>query len=387
MNATITNIKDNVDLIEIDGKKIYLVGTAHVSQSSVDLATQTIEEYKPAVVAIELCSPRYESINDPERWKKTDISKVIRSGRSGVLIAQLILAAFQKKIGAHLNVQPGAEMLAAAKAGKAAGSEIALVDREIRITMKRIWGALGLRAMYRLLHTGLTALLDDPKISSEEIEKIKSKESLEKLLKEFTVMFPEIQTALIDERDRYMAAKLRDIDAPTIVAVIGAGHTPGIKNWINKPIDLAELEVLPPPRLIGKLFVWGIPALVTSFIVYGFFAHGGVSSGQMIWSWVWISGLSAAFGSIITLAHPLSILTALVTAPFTSFHAGIFAGLVEAWVRKPQVTDLQSITTDILSVRGVFRNRVLRVLLILIVTKITAAVGSVIAAKVVASYL
>ena len=107
----------------------------------------------------------------------------------------------------------------------------------------------------------------------------------------------------------------------------------------------------------------------------------------MLWSWIWISGLSAAIGSVITLAHPLSVTTAFVTAPFTSFHAGIFAGLVEAWVRKPQVTDLQSITTDISSVRGVFRNRVLRVLLILIVTKITAAIGSVVAARVVASYL
>ncbi len=387
----ITNIEKNVDLIELDQKKIYLVGTAHISKSSVELAEKVIRQFNPQVVAVELCQPRYESLKDPNRWKNTNIATVIRQGKTYLLMAQLILAGFQKKLGDQLHVKPGAEMLRSTEVAEELGMKLALVDREVKITLKRVWGALSLWGMGKLLFSMLSNLFDTKQISEEELEKLKSGDALEDIMKEFSVNFPTIRETLISERDMYLAQKIKTSCADTIVAIVGAGHVPGIKTWISKDVDLAALETTPPPNAWSKIMTWFLPLAIIGMIVYGFFASGGNTSYEMMKAWFWINGFAAAVGAAIALSHPLTVLSAFFAAPFTALHpflaSGWVAGLVEAMIRKPLVSDLERIADDVGSLKGLWRNRLSRILLVVAFTNLFGTIGAIVGGSVVASML
>jgi len=378
--TNVTAIKDNVDLIKLNGRSIHLVGTAHVSQTSVDLAEEVIREVKPETVAVELCESRYKSLQDPNRWKNMDIVSVIREGKSYVLMAQLMLAGFQKKLGNQLDVTPGAEMIRAVAVANDIDSEILLADRDIRTTLKRTWASLGFWSMLKLIFAMIAGLFTGEKIDEAEIERLKNSDALEELMREFSEALPEVRTALIDERDQYLAAKIKNAPGQSIVAIVGAGHIPGIKQWIEREVDLSALETVPSSRKFGKIIAWGIPLVVLGIIGYGFYSAGVGKGVEMFETWFWINASLGAFGALLAFAHPLTILAAFVASPFTSLNpliaAGWVAGLVEAMIKKPRVSDLETIADDVSTLKGLWNNRLSKILLVIALTNLFGTIGT-----------
>lgn len=385
----VSSLRQNVDLITLDGKRIYLVGTAHISKASADLAEEIIREVRPDAVAVELCQARYESMRDPERWKKMDIISVIRQGKAYVLLTQLMLAAFQKKMGDELHVKPGLEMLRAFQTADEIGVTTLLIDRDIKTTLRRSWSLVGWWTMIKLFFSSLAASFDKKKLEEEEIELLKTGDALDALMKEFSDTLPEIRNTLIDERDKYMAAKLSQRSENVIVAILGAGHIPGIKTYLGQDIDVSRLEEIPPASFATKVIGWALPGLIVGMIIYGFLFSGAAASFQMVKAWAIITGTFAAVGSIISFGHPLTIIAAFFAAPITTIHpflaSGWVAGLVEAMVRRPQVSDFETITTDITSLKGIWRNRLARIFLIMIMTNTTTGIGMIWGMKVLAT--
>jgi len=387
----IVSLRKNVDLLKLDGREIYLIGTAHISQASADLVEEIITQIKPDSVAVELCAPRFQSLKDPERWKNTDIVSVIREGKIWVLMAQLALAAFQKKLGAKLHIKPGAEMLRALELAEKTGSNQVLADREIKTTLKRTWAAVGFGSALRLLSSMTMNLLGDKEIDLEEIERLKASDALEELVGEFSEKLPGVKTALIDERDQYLSQKIKRAPGNKVVAVVGAGHVPGIKRFIETEIDLAPLEVIPEAGKLGRKIGWALFALVTAIITAGFMRAGAGMSFEMIKAWFWITGLAAAVGAALALPHPLTVIAAFLSSPVTTLHpilaSGWVSGLVEALIRKPRVADFDTIADDFTSVRGVFRNRISKILVVIILTNLGGTIGSIVGTYTIASML
>ncbi len=376
----LTAIEPNVDLIEHEGRRFFIVGTAHVSANSADLVEKTIREREPDTVALELCDSRYETLANPERWQETDIYSVIKSGRAYVLMAQMALATFQKKLADEFGIRPGEEMHRAMQVSHETDTNIALVDREVRITLKRAWAGAGFWTLIKIVFTMLTSVFEKQEISQEQIESLKNGGELAMAIDEFSGALPGVKTALIDERDQYLAAKILAAPGDTVVAVVGAAHVPGIKTCFGTDIDLAKLDEIPPPRKIFKIIGWGVPLLLLGLIVAGFIVSGRETSEQMVLAWVLANGIAASIGTIIAFAHPLTILTAFVAAPITSLNptiaAGWVCGLTEAWLRKPRVIDLENIAEDLTSVRGVWSNRVIKVLLVVVLANLGSSIGT-----------
>ncbi len=372
--------KENVDLIRLGDKEIYLVGTAHVSQASADLAEEIIREVQPDSVAVELCHPRLQSLRDPDRWKNTDVVQVIKEGKTYLLLTQLLLSSFQRRIGEQLGVKPGAEMMRAVEVADELGVETVLADREVRITLRRTWARLGFFSMLKVMATILGSLFDSEELDAAEIERLKQSDVLEETMSEFSQKLPEVREALIDERDQFLAAKIADSPGPKIVAIVGAGHVAGIKRHLGESIDLDHLNTIPPASKIGKGLAWLIPLIIIGLLVYGFFHSGAETSLEMFGVWFLINGVAGALGSAIALAHPLTIAAAFLASPFTSLNptiaGGWVAGLVEASLRKPRVADFETIAEDLNSLRGFWSNRVTKILLVVILTNLLGTVGT-----------
>ncbi len=391
MTTEISTYQDNVDLISLGDKKIYLVGTAHVSESSKELVKRTIEEVKPDSIAVELCDSRFQSLKNPDRWKNMDILSVIKKGKVYVLMAQLMLASFQKRLGDKLHTKPGAEMMEAVTLAEDSKVAVILADRDVTVTLKRTWAAIGVWSMIKLFWSGLVGTINEQDFDKDEIERLKSSDALDELMSEFSKELPEVRSTLIDERDQYLSAKIAEAPGTVVVAVVGAGHVPGIKNWIGKEINLTKLEELPPPGVFWRLVGWIIPAIVIGLMIYGFFQSGANTSMNMAISWILVTGISAALGSAVCLAHPLTIISAFVAAPITTLHpllaSGWVAGLVEALIRKPRVSDLETIMDDLGTMKGLWKNRVSKILLITALTNLFGTIGALVGMKIIASAL
>jgi pheromone shutdown-related protein TraB len=387
----ITEVEPNVDLIEMDGRSFYIVGTAHVSKSSADLVEKTIRERKPDTVCLELCDSRYETLSNPERWKQTDIYSVIKSGRAYVLMAQMALSSFQKKLAEEFGVRPGEEMHRAMQVSHDTDTELSLVDREVRITLKRAWANAGFWSLIKIMASLLASMFAVKEISEEDIEKLKEGDQLSMVIDEFSGSLPGVKTALIDERDQYLAAKIFDSPGKTLVAVVGAAHVPGIKRVFGSDIDLPALEGTPPPNKTFKIIGWGIPLVILGLIIAGFITSGRETTEQMVVAWVLANGIAASIGTMIALAHPLTIVTAFIAAPITSLNptiaAGWVCGLVEAYLRKPRVLDLEKVGDDLTSVRGIWNNRVTKILLVVILANLGSSVGTFVGAGWIVSLL
>ncbi len=378
--AQITEIEPNVDLIEQDGRRFYLVGTAHVSSNSADLVERVLREHQPDTVCLELCPARHDALSSPERWKETDIFSVIRTGRAYVLMAQFALSAFQKKLADEFRIRPGEEMLRAMAVADELKVEVSLVDREVRTTLKRAWSQAGILSLLKIAASLFMSLFSEQKITQENIEELKKTDELTMMMDEFSGFLPGVKEALIDERDQYLAYKILHSPGETVVAVVGAGHVPGIKKVFGTDIDIEALEQLPPRKKSVRIIAWGVPLAVMALVVAGFVFSGRETGEQMVIAWVLANGIAASIGTMIALAHPLTIVTAFVAAPLTSLNptiaAGWVCGLTEAWVRKPRVLDLQNVASDITSVRGVWGNRVSRVLLVVILANLGSSIGT-----------
>ena len=367
----------------MEDKEIILVGTAHVSRESADLVERVIEEEKPDTVAVELCQSRYQAMTEENKWQETDLIKVIKEKKAFLLLSNLMLASFQKKIGKKLGIKPGEEMLRAINTAKEMDAHIHLADRDIRTTLSRTWRLMGFWTKFKLLFQLITSMGDVEEIEKEDIEKLKQQDVLETLLSELGKSLPELQQVLIDERDQYLAHKIRTAPGNKIVAVVGAGHVPGIKKYWDKPVDIEALEVIPPKGKWVGFLKWGIPTLVIALIILGFYMAGANAGANMIKWWILANAVLAGLGAAIALAHPLTVLAAFIASPITSLNpmvaAGWVAGLVQVFLVKPKVKDFQRLPEDIVTVKGFWKNKITRILLIVVLTNLGSSLGAFVA--------
>ncbi|MBN2396175.1 MAG: TraB/GumN family protein [Candidatus Atribacteria bacterium] len=373
-------MENNKDIhhIALDNKNIYLIGTAHVSKLSADTVKKFIEEEKPDSVCVELCSSRFQSITNPDKWKNMDIINIIKQKKALLLLVNMILSAFQKRLARQLGINPGQEMIQAIESAKENNIQLILADRDIQVTFTRIWRKLSFFGKFRLFFMLLLSIFNKEDISEEEIEKLKSEDILTAALQDLATSFPRLKNTLIDERDQYLAEKIRNAPGEKILAVVGAGHVPGIKQEIFQDHDLNLLNSIPKSAAWLKWLLWIIPIGII-LIIFSTFRLSTVSGLNQIFYWFIWNGSLSALGTIIAAAHPLSILTAFVAAPITSLNpllaAGWFAGIVEALIRKPKVQDFENLG-DITNLGDFFSNRVTKILLIVALSNLGSSLGT-----------
>jgi pheromone shutdown-related protein TraB len=377
------NKTNNIHSLFFEEKEVILVGTAHVSKESVQLVSDIIETEKPDTVCVELCDARYQSIRQKDKWLDTDIIKVIKEKKSFLLLSNLLLASFQKRIADKFDIVPGAEMIKAIDAGEAVGADIHLADRNIRITLAKTWRAMGLWGKIKLLFQLVLSMGEIGDISEEDIEKMKQEDVLETLLADVGKSLPVLKDILIDERDQYLTHKIRTAPGKKIVAVVGAGHVPGIKKYWEAKIDVERLDQIPPKGKLSGILKWIIPLGILVLFVLGFY-YGGTHAGtNMITWWVMANGILAGLGAVIALAHPFTIMSSILAAPLTSLNpmiaAGWVSGLVEAFLRKPKVRDFENLPNDIISIRGFWKNKITRILLVVVFTNLGSSIGTFVA--------
>ena len=274
-------------------------------------------------------------------------------------------------------------MITAIETAKAHDAEICLADRDISVTLSRAWRHMSFWSRIKMLFQLLLSMGGVDDIEEKDIEQMKETDMLESVLAEVEKSHPELRRILIDERDQYLAQKIRTAAGPKIVAVVGAGHVPGIRRHIEKDQDISALDVVPPKGNLGKVLKWLIPAIIVVLVAAGFFFGGAEAGKNMIIWWIAANGIFAGIGAILAFGHPLTILTAVLAAPITSMNpmiaAGWVAGLVEAFVKTPKVRDLENLSSDIMSVRGFWRNKATRVLLVVVFTNLGSSIGTFVA--------
>lgn len=374
-------VEENITRIHQDGKEYILIGTAHVSKHSAEQVKEVIEAEKPDAVCVELDKQRYQSITDGSKWKEMDIIQVIKEKKASLLLMNLAISSFQNRMADQFGIKAGQEMIQGIESAKETGATLVLADRNIQITFARIWGGIGLKGKALLLSQVIAGIFSKESITEEELEKMKSQDTLQAILNEFTETFPRLKKPLIDERDQYLAQKIKEAPGEKIVAVLGAAHVPGIKEEIKKEQDLTKLTAVPPKSKWPKIIGWSIPVMILAIIAYTFIANPQAGLSQTF-SWIlWHGGLSA-LGAAIALGHPLTVLTAFLAAPITSLNpvlaSGWFAGLAQAYVRRPSVKDFETLSEDVFSVKGFWKNKVSRILLIVVLSNLGSTLGTVI---------
>lgn len=371
----------NITRLNQAGKEFILIATAHVSKHSAEQVKEVIELERPDSVCIELDEQRYQTIVEGNKWQDTDIFKIIKEKKATLLLANLVLSSFQKRIAKQFGINAGQEMIQGIDSAKEIGANLVLADRNIQITFSRIWHSVGFWGKIKLMMEIILSIFADESITEEELEELKSQDMLNSILNDFTKSFPKLKIPLIDERDQYLAQKIKEAPGQKVVAVLGAAHVPGIKEEIKKEHDLGVLTRVPAKSKTTKIIGWSVPALIIVLIVYTFIANPSAGAQQTL-SWVLWTGCLAALGTALAFGHPFSILTAFVVAPITTLHpliaAGWFAGLTQAYIRRPSVRDFENLAEDIFSLKGFWNNKVTRILLIVTLANVGGSVGTLI---------
>ncbi len=367
-------------LLHVGGRTIHLIGTAHVSQESVKEVRQVISDVVPDTVCVELCEPRYDALTDADRWRKLDIFKVIREGRTLFLLANLAIGAYQRRLGAKLGVIPGAELLEATVAARVNGAAVELVDRKIDITLKRAWARLGWWKKSLMLSGILESMLSREEVSAETIEELKRGQTLADMVEQLARVLPEVKGTLLDERDAYMASRISEAPGETIVAVVGAAHVPGIERLLGTDIDREALDRPPTPGLVARMGPWLVPAVLLALVVWGFASAEPAQVGRSLLAWAITTSVFASLGTIAGGGRVVTVIAAFFSAPLTALHplisAGMVTGVVEAWLRKPTVEDAERIPDDVQSLMGLYRNPFTRVLVVVVGSTLGTAIGS-----------
>ena len=371
------------NVVEID-ENLRLIGTAHVSTASVELVREQIAEFKPDLVAVELCQSRLKSLKTPDELDNDDLLKIINEGRSLMILLQSALAAQQRKMGLETGEKPGAELLAAIEMAEEAEIEHALIDRDVIITLRRAWRKMGLREKWRVLD----ALLwdeedDDEKIDLDDL--LEDSDLLSEVMEEARQAAPNAGTVLIDERDAYLAGRIQQIRGKgRVLAVVGAGHINGIIEHLEKPplestSRLTELSQEPPKPIWPKVMMWAIPLLLASIV--GWLAYKGdfETLKETLWYWLVANAIGAGLGVAIARGHPLSILVGALASPITSLNptlaAGWFAGYTQIKVAAPTGKDA-AIFLELKDYSVFWSNRVGRVLLVTTLGNVGSALGA-----------
>jgi len=379
---------DSAVKVELNERDVYLVGTAHVSQQSVEAVRRAITELEPDCVCVELDEQRLETLMDNEKWRNLDLVSALRKGKGGYLLASLVLSSFQRRIGMNTGVKPGAELAEAVAAARENNINVELVDRPIRSTLLRMWRGTGLFKKLMLVSTLIASAFESPEFGEEDLAKLKEKDTLSALLDELGDELPSARRILIDERDRYMAAKINQSSGKKIVAVVGAGHVPGIVKCLKLSIskeEVSALDEIPAKSTASKVVPWVVPVIVAALFAVGIFHSDTAKLTEAAWAWVIANGALSALGALLALGHPAAILSAAVAAPLTSLNpaigAGMVTGVVQAWVNKPRVSDLENLTDDLANTKGWWTNRVSRVLLVFFFSNLGSSIGTFVAFK------
>ena len=416
-------------------KSIFLLGTAHVSEESTKQTENTINSLQPDCICVELDHQRYQNLQQKERWQNLDLFRTLKEGKGLLLLINLLLASFQKKVGRDLATKPGQEMIRAIELAAEKNIHLELVDRPVEVTLKRAWATCNASQKLKLLNSLLSSLSSEEKISEQDIENLKEAGTLDHLITEFTNYLPSIKTSLIDERDVFLARSIAAAAGNNIFVVLGAGHLRGVclileqiflesgatiskrtecndkenntgidtsrvaskvdgaevsenlPDWLQKP-PLApipqnpELLHIPAKTTVRKLIPWFIPIAAIAIMITGFFLADTDKALQGIGIWILSHSALAGLAALLFLAHPLSILVAIVSSPFTALNPTISVGLVtaltEVLLRKPQVKDIENLLE--LEKWWQFRqNRIWHALILLITVSMGGAIATFIA--------
>jgi pheromone shutdown-related protein TraB len=384
---TITSITSqdygpDVHSIQFEDKHLLLIGTAHISQESVDLVQRVIDTERPDCVCLELDDKRYQAMSRQESWQSLDLKQIIRNKQLSTLMVSLVMGSYQKKLGGQLGVKPGAEMLIAASTAKEHNIAISLCDRDVSITLRRAWKATSLFRKGYLLTTLLASLFDSEQISEEKLADMKKKDVLSSLMEEMGQSFPELKRVLIDERDIYLSEKIKNSQGKRLVAVVGAGHVAGIIKSLttDQSHKMQGISEVPPASPYWKIVGWSIPALILASLVAIGYLKGANVAGANVVFWILANGIPAAVGALLALAHPFTTIGAFTAAPITSLTPVIGAGYVTAFIqvmtRPPVVREFESVGEDISSFTGWWKNKLLRVFLVFFFTGLGSAIGT-----------
>ncbi len=386
-------------VLQLGDTEVVVLGTAHVSRASADKVRALVDTGAFDSVAIELCESRQRAMLDPDAVGRMDLFSVMRKGQAPMIAASLALGAYQQRLADQYGIEPGAEMRAAMDGALDRGLPLALIDRDIGITLRRTYRAVRWWERMGLIGGLFGSVLSREKIDESEIERLKEGDMLESTFSEFAEQSEDLYRTLIEERDHYMAAHLRRLaanpDTRRILAVVGAGHLPGIAEQVQDELTppdaiLAALDQSPPKARWPKVIPWVVIGVILAGFIIGFSRNPDIGI-QMVADWVLINGGLAAIGAIIAMAHPLTIVTAALAAPLTSLNPTIGVGFVaaaaELFLRKPRVSDFASLRQDTTTPRGWWRNRVSRVLLVFLLTTLGSAAGTYIGGARVFSHL
>ncbi len=379
-------MNDTVQTIKVNGKKITIVGTAHVSQASVAEVEEVIRKENPDRVCVELDKTRYQTLTQTNVWKNLDISGVLKERKGFLLLANLVLASFQRRLGLNVGVKPGEEMLKAINVAKELGIECEFCDREVQVTLRRAWAKSSFWGKNKMLAALISSVFTKEKLSEEEMEKLKEKSLMHNMMEELAGYLPSVKEVLIDERDRFLATKIFNTPGRKLVAVVGAGHVEGILANLTRldkgeqANDVSDIDVIPPKKFIFKLIPWFVTVIVLGLIALGVIMGGAEKGFNMAWTWFLANGIPASLGAVLALAHPVTILVVFVAAPFTSLTpvvgAGMVGGLIQYYMMKPKVKDFENLFEDLNSFKGLYLNRVLKIFWVFFLAGVGSMIGT-----------
>jgi pheromone shutdown-related protein TraB len=374
----------DITLVTLGDRTIYLLGTAHISQESVELVKTSIQEIKPDAVLVELDDKRLASLEDENRWKNLDLKQVIRQKQLSALLASLVLGSYQKRLGNELGVKPGTELHTATQVATEYNIPFELIDRPINITLKRIWKKHSLLQKGSLITALFGSLFEKEKISEEDLRNLKKQDTLSAMTDQMGETLPLLKRTLIDERDEYMTEKIRLSSAKTVIAVVGAGHVPGMKRILekNESVDLVELSVIPTAPLAEKLFWWALPLAFISLIAFYAINHPNQRI-ELLQLWILCTSVPAFIGAVLALAHPLACFTAALLAPIAAILRAIpgpklslLLATIQVWLVPPRVHELENVMDQIHDYKNWWKNRLLRLFLVTTLPSLGLTLGA-----------
>lgn len=382
-----SEIQNDYTRLQVDDKEIILIGTAHISQESVDTVVRGIDEFLPDSVCVELDQQRYQSLINQKGWEALDLKDVIKKKQLPFLLANLALSSYQKRMGLQTGVKPGAELAAAARTAEERGMEVELVDRNIRTTLLRVWRKTGLWNKTKVMASLFGSLFEKQELDEAELAKLRESDTLSSMLEEMGKLLPSVKQILVDERDEHMAYHIRNAPGERVLAVVGAAHLPGIIRHLQgeeiAPQRIEEITTIPPKTALSKMIPWLIPAIVVILFISGFFFGNRDQLANAATAWVLANGVLSAIGALLAWGHPITIVSAFVAAPLTSLNptigAGFVTGFVQALVAPPTVRDMEHVGDDLVTLKGWWHNRLARVLLVFLFSSIGSAIGTFVA--------
>lgn len=373
---------NDVNWVKYKEKELIIIGTAHISKQSAELVSEVIRAEKPDIVCVELDKQRFEALSNQKKWENLDLKSIIKQKQLSTLIINILLSSYQKKLGSKLGVNPGVELLEAAKVAEELNIPIELGDRDIRITLKRAWRSMSFWQKTKFMTMSLASVFDKEDITEAQLEELKDKDVLTELMSELGKAMPVLKKVLIDERDSYLAKKIKESNGSKVVAVVGAGHLKGIIAKINsdEDQDLSIIEVIPKTSPWVKIIGWGIPAIIIVSIFIIGMNKGFDEAGSNVLFWILANGIPSAIGAILAFGHPLAVLSVFFAAPLTSLTpligAGYVAAFVQSYFKPPVVKEIQNVSTDVNNVKMWWSNKLLRILLVFILSGLGSVLGT-----------